>query len=87
MIKGGYHIVDFKGINLSTTNTDGVTINGIYDSIENSYNKPLLFTGLTIENVEKNDVYESVTIGENTYTVTLYTHTVTITNDDIVKIA
>lgn len=87
MVKGGYHIVDFKGVNLSTTNVDGVTISGIYDSIENSYSKPLLFTGITIEGVEKNDAYETVTSGENSYTVTLYTHTITISNDNIVKIA
>lgn len=87
MIKGGYHMIDFGGVNLSTTTENGVTISGIYESIENSYFKSLLFTGIVIEGIEMNDTYATVTSAENSYTVSLYGHTVTITNADNVKIA
>lgn len=87
MVRGGYHVVDFNNVNLSTTNEQGVTISGIYESIENNYRKPLLFTGIVIDNVEKNDTYSEITSTENSYTITIYNHTITITNENNVKIA
>lgn len=51
--KGGYKIIDLKGIDLR----DGGTISGIYESIEGSYRKPILLTGIVIDEVEKNDVF------------------------------
>lgn len=87
MVKGGYHMVDFENNNLTTTNENGITISGIYESIESSYFKSLLFTGIVIEGVEMNDSFSTVTSVDNSYTVTLYGHTVTITNTDNVKIA
>lgn len=87
MIKGGYHMVDFGNNNLTTTNENGITISGIYESIESSYFKSLLFTGIVIEGVEMNDSFSTVTSGDNSYTVNIYGKTITITNTDNVKIA
>lgn len=87
MVKGGYHMVDFGNNNLTTTNENGIIISGIYESIESSYFKSLLFTGIVIEGAEMNDSYAIVTSGDNSYTVTLYGHTITITSTDNVKIA
>lgn len=84
---GGYHIVDFKGINLETTNKTGVAITGIYNSIKNSYFKSLLFTGIVINGVEKNSTYATPTITDSNYTISVYGKTITITNTDNVKIA
>lgn len=84
--KGGYKIIDFKNNNLSTSATDGVVINGIYDDIENTYRKPLLFSGIVLEGIEKADVFASVTSSDNTFTVSLYGSTITIDNTDTVKV-
>lgn len=83
---GGYKVIDFDNTDLVTTNTDGVTIPGIYESIENSYRKPLVLGNLVIDGVEKNDVFSSSTHADNEYTFTAYGHTITISNLDIVKI-
>lgn len=83
--KGGYKIIDFKNNNISTSNADGVVISGIYDDIENTYRKSLLFSGIVLEGVEKADVFGSVTSGDNTFTVSLYGTTITIDNTDTVK--
>lgn len=40
--KGGYHIVDFKGGDIN-----GGTIKGLYESLEGSYGKAILVSGLT----------------------------------------
>lgn len=85
-MSGGYKVISFHNTNLESSNTDGVTISGIYDSIENSYNKVLLFSDIVIDGVEKNNVFENVTVGDNVFTVTIYGNTVTITNTDNVKI-
>lgn len=87
MIKGGYKVVDLKDTNLSSTTEGGVTINGVYSSIEAAYRKPLLFSGIVIEGVEKNDCLPDVTAGENSYSVSMYGKTVTVTNTDNVTIA
>lgn len=84
---GGYHIVNFKGVNLETSNETGVTITGVYNSIENSYFKSLLFTGVVIDGVEKNSVYATPIITDGNYTISVYGKTITITNTDNVKIA
>lgn len=86
MISGGYKLVDFKGNNLTTTNTDGITIDGIYDSIENSYGKMLVASGIVLEGVEKNNVGITAISGDNSYTISMYGSTVTITSTDNVKI-
>lgn len=55
-IKGGYKLIDLKESKL-TVGGDGVTVKGIYNSIENSYNKPLILTGINIGGIERNDVF------------------------------
>lgn len=81
MLKGGYQIVDFKDINITTT---GVVIVGIYETIEASHRKALLASGITIDGVAYRDTWIDPTHADNNYTVTIAGHTVTITNDDTV---
>lgn len=85
MIKGGYKIVDFQDTNI--TPEQGITVVGIYETIESSHRKPLLISGLTISGVEKNDCFVSCTAAENSYSFTAYGYTFTITNEDAVSIA
>lgn len=58
-IKGGYQIINFKNAQLES----GITIiKGIYESIENSHRKPLLFSGLLVQSdyFKVGDIFVSV---------------------------
>lgn len=85
MIKGGYKIVDLKKTTIDTEN--GTTISGIYEALENNYNKAVLLSGIVIDSIEKPDIFVTVTVADSTYTITAYGKTYTITSDDLVKIA
>lgn len=85
MMKGGYKIIDFKDAPLKTGG-EAITIGGIYDTVEASYRKPLLLSGLNIDGVEYNDVYAAPTISGSNYVFTAYGKTITITNADAVSV-
>ncbi len=78
--KGGYQIVDFKGLQLSAAET---TIPGIYETIEGNYNKELLASGLNFSGTVLPDVPIAATISGN-ITFVAYNQTVTITSSDVV---
>lgn len=79
-IKGGYKIINFKGISLNKESK--VTIKGIYDSIENSYRKPLLFSGVKIEDTIYPDMFIQAILTSARYEVTLDNVKLYITSDD-----
>lgn len=85
MKRGGYHIVDFKDVNITTEN--GATIVGIYEEIEGSYRKVILVSGVTIDGVEQRDTFVDVSHAENNYSFTAYGKTFTVTNEEKVTIA
>lgn len=85
MIKGGYKIIDFNDSPL-TTDGEAVTIEGIYDTVEASYRKPLLLSGLNIDDIERNDVYATPTISGSDFVFTAYGKTITITDADAVTV-
>lgn len=85
MLRGGYHIVDFKDVNITTA--EGATISGIYEEIEGSYRKAILVSGVTIDGVEQRDTFVDATHTENNYSFTAYGKTFTITNEEKVTIA
>ena len=85
MIKGGYKIIDFKD-NPLTTGGAATTIIGIYNSIEGSYRKPLLLSGLTIDGIKRNDVYAPATVSGSNCVFTAYGKTITITDTDAVTV-
>lgn len=81
--KGGYKIIDFKDKNL----TSSPTIDGIYDSIENNYRKPLLLSGLVIGGVEKASVFAIATLSSTSFVFSnIYGYNITITDEDGVSI-
>lgn len=85
-IKGGYKLIDLKD-NKFTVGGDGITVKGIYNSIENSYNKPLILTGINIGGVEKNDVFVDFAVDSENYVANISaTEKITITNSDLVTI-
>ena len=86
MIKGGYKIIDFKDTPFVTGGAT-MMIEGIYDTVEASYRKPLLLSGLTIDGIERNDVYATPTLSGSNYVFTAYGKTITITDTDAVSVA
>lgn len=85
MLNGGYKIIDFQDINIDTTN--GATVIGIYDNIENNHRKAIMISGITIDNVQKNDCFVDCSVSDSSYVFTAYGKTFTITNEDKVTIA
>lgn len=86
-IKGGYKLIDLKD-NKLTIGGDGITVKGIYNSIKNSYNKPLILTGINIGGAERNDVFIDFAFNSGSYVANISaTEKITITNTDLVKAA
>lgn len=79
--KGGYKIIDLKGLDFSSN----IVIDGIHEDIEDNYGKPLLFSGIVIDGVEKDDVFANVVVNGDGYDVTLYGQTLHISNVDVVS--
>lgn len=65
----GYKVIDMK----SPT---------IYEDIEANYRKPLLFTNIEIDGVEKDAVFASVLVEGSNFIVNLYNKTFTISQDN-----
>lgn len=86
-IKGGYKLIDLKD-NKFTVDGDGVTVKGIYNSIKNNYNKPLILTGINIGDFERNDIFIDFAVDSGNYVANISaTEKITITNADLVTIA
>lgn len=86
-IKGGYKLIDLKDSKL-TVGGDGVTVKGVYNSIKNSYNKPLILTGINIGGVERNDIFIDFAFNSGNYVSNISpTEKITITNADLVTVA
>lgn len=85
-IKGGYKLIDLKESKF-TVGGEGVTVKGIYNSIENSYNKPLILTGINIGGIERNDIFIDFAVNSGNYVANISaTEKITITNADLVTI-
>ena len=70
-----------------TVGGDGITVKGIYNSIKNSYNKPLILTGINIGGVEKNDIFFDFAVDSGNYVANISAkEKITITNADLVTI-
>lgn len=86
-IKGGYKLIDLEE-NKFTVGGDGITVKGIYNSIKNSYNKPLILTGINIGGIERNDIFIDFSVNSGNYVANISaTEKITITNADLVTIA
>lgn len=85
MMKGGYKIVDFKDVNITTDN--GAVITGIYNGFENNHRKAVLISGVTIDGVEKPDCFIDCEIDDGNYTFSAYGKTFTVTAENNVTFA
>lgn len=85
MRTGGYHIIDLKDTVL--TKGTPATVTGIYESIEGSYRKALLLSGLNVGGIEYPDAFVVAPIlNGTTYTITVYGLTISITDADTVTV-
>lgn len=85
-IKGGYKLIDLKESKL-TVGGNGVNVKGIYKSIENSYNKPLILTGINIGGIDRNDIFIDFSYDSGSYVANISaTEKITITNSDLITI-
>lgn len=83
--KGGYKIIDFKETPFVTGGSP-ITVDGIYYTVEASYRKPLLLSGINIDGIGRNDVYALPTLSGSNYVFIAYGKTITITNKDEVSV-
>ena len=83
--KGGYKIIDFKGTPFVTGGSP-LKVDGIYDTVDASYRKPLLLSGINIDGKERNEGYVTPALSGSNYVFTAYGKTITITNADEVSI-
>lgn len=81
-IKGGYKLVDFKNISIEPDAASATVIAGVYDAIESSYRKPIIITGLVVDDVEHADVWCNLISGSGAYTGMIDEYLLTITDDD-----
>lgn len=85
-IKGGYKLIDLKDSKF-TVGGNGITVKGVYNSIKNSYNKPLILTGINIDGIEKNDIFINFAVNSGNYVANISkAEKITITNADLVTI-
>lgn len=84
MFKGGYKIVNFYDVNITTG--EGVTVTGVYESIESSHRKAIMLSGVTIDGVEKPDCFVDCEVQDGNYQFTAYGKNWVITNADLVTV-
>lgn len=80
-MKGGYQIIDFRGVNLTES---AKTIPGIYESIKGNHHKPLLLSGLVLSGVEKAGVFSEPETSAGNYVFSVYGGTLTVTAENAV---
>lgn len=86
MFKGGYKIINLKKTPFVAGGA-AMMIDGIYDAIEASYEKPLMLAGLNVGGVEYGAAYVVPTVAESAYTFTVHGYTITVQDTDAVSVA
>lgn len=84
--KGGYKIVSLMLVSLMA-GMETATIEGIYERIESSYQKPILLSGIVVGGVEKNDVFVQPVVEGNEYVLeNVYGLDIHVNSDDEITI-
>lgn len=81
MKKGGYKIIDLKGLDLKFNGGD-FDDSSIYTSLITSHLKVLLITGLLLDGVKLNDVFTTPTYSDGEVSFIVYNKLITITSTD-----
>lgn len=83
MLKGGYQIIDLKGIELSG---DTYYMSGIYGKIQNNHDKTILISNINIDG-DINDYYvQPIYDDEDNLIMTVGEHTLYVSSDDDIYI-
>ena len=85
-MKGGYKIIDLGGINF-TADGAAMMIEGIHDSIEARYDKPLLLEGLVVGGSEYSAIWVVPTLAGGAYVINAYQYVITVEDTDTVSVA
>lgn len=85
MFKGGYKIIDLKKVPF-VAGGDPVTIAGIYDAVEASYEKPIMLAGLNVGGTEYGAAYVVPAISGTSYVFTVHGYTITVQDTDTVTV-
>ena len=64
MARGGYIIIDFKNVNLTT---GGAIIDGVYERLEGNHRKPLLLSNGVVNGSERADCFAFATVEGTDY--------------------
>lgn len=80
--KGGYKIISLQGNDLASLSH----LDGIYEAIAESYEKPLLVTGIVISGEKKNDVFTTATVDGTSYQFEVYGKVITIEEDGDISV-
>lgn len=85
-MRGGYKIINFKNVPLETGGAT-MMIEGLYNEIESNFNKPLLISGLNIDNIEINEIYVNPISLGGTYRFPLNNNkSIIVTDTDAVSV-
>lgn len=88
-MKGGYQIVDFKGV--AITLDEEITIDGIYEAVTNGNKKALLLENLNVGGTLFQAIYvvAPVSVDSTTgiATIVAYEYTIEVANDDGVTVS
>lgn len=90
-MRGGYTILDFKGVNLEV-GQQGKVIPGIYAQLEGNYYKPTLIENLVVDGIERCSRYVIFGVKNTSYIGNIGINsdidllTCTITSDDVVTL-
>lgn len=84
MKKGGYQIIDMKGVD-AVTNPQ--TVAGIYAAIEGNYNKPVILTGIVVNAVEYDDAAVQFRVVGQTFVCSAYGYSFTVNAQDKIQVA
>lgn len=86
MKNGGYKIISLKNINLEKKQGFTGTLKKVFSNIENNFRKPLLFTDIVIDGVEKADVFAEAILqgqaGNQGFIIKLYDLYILITDQE-----
>ena len=85
-MKGGYKIIDLGGVKFIADGA-AMMIDGIHDSIEARYNKPILLEGLVVGDIEYPAIWVVPTVAGGSFVINAYTFVITVEDTDAVSVA
>lgn len=83
MFRGGYKVIDLQDKSITS---QGVTVEGVYDAIENSNRYALQLCNVVVDGVEKNDAFVTVKVDASNYLIDAYGVKIQVTSEDVISL-